>query len=731
MSNVDRLYNLLPLVYRQRDLEQGYPLQMLLRVISEQVDLIEGDIAQLYDNWFIETCQDWVVPYIADLMGYRPVHPLSDPDATQSSTLAGTLVPRREVANTIEYRRRKGTLSLLSDLAGAVTRWPARVVDFDRRVSVCQSLDHLDLGAGRYADLHAIDSLDRLGAPFDALSHSVDLRAVGSPYSQGRYNIPSVAVFLWRLNVYSVTHSRAYNQEEAGDHCFTFSILGNDAPLYNQPSAGVATGVTKRQAEELQVPEPIRRLALAQEVEIEGKPHVQASEQYYGTGKSINVWAPRWAGLAANQPIPAAKVIPADLAEWRYRPKPGHVALDPQLGRIAFPVEQVPEHDVWVSYAYGFSADIGGGEYPRPETMPGAKTAIYNVGAGYEFSRIHQAYERWLHEKPSDAVIEIMDSNVYEEQLHIVLRERQHLELRAANGARPVIYLLDWHASRPDALTVTGEAGSQFTLDGFLVTGRGIEFRGPLQKVSLRHSTLVPGWALHHDCNPRRQGEPSLALVNTSATVTIANSILGSIQIFQERDDVDPVRLAITGSMLDATRADFLALAAREESIAPAVLTIDRCTVFGHIQTHSILLAQNCIFTGNVMVARRQQGCMRFCYVPAGSRTPRRFHCQPDLADSAVAHRTRNEGLSSQESKALVEAERIRVTPEFLSTRYGSPDYGRLADICALEIRTGADDRSELGVFHDLFQPQQESNLLARLEEYTPAGIDAGIIFAT
>ena len=58
----DRLYNLLPAVYRMRDAAQGYPLRGLLAVISEQVNVIEADIAQLYHNWFIETCQDWVVP---------------------------------------------------------------------------------------------------------------------------------------------------------------------------------------------------------------------------------------------------------------------------------------------------------------------------------------------------------------------------------------------------------------------------------------------------------------------------------------------------------------------------------------------------------------------------------------------------------------------------------------------------------------------------------------------
>ena len=39
--------------------------------------------------------------------------------------------------------------------------------------------------------------------------------------------------------------------------------------------------------------------------------------------------------------------------------------VDPELGRIAFHPDESPR-GVWVSYFYGFSADIGGGEYRRP-----------------------------------------------------------------------------------------------------------------------------------------------------------------------------------------------------------------------------------------------------------------------------------------------------------------------------------------------------------------------------
>src|SRR6202035_1727223 len=102
----DRLYNLLPPVYRERDADQGFPLQQLLQVIEEQANVLQEDIAQLYANWFIETCQDWVVPYIGELIGHKPVRRMN------ASSSAGVLVQRRDVANTIEYRRRKGTLRL-------------------------------------------------------------------------------------------------------------------------------------------------------------------------------------------------------------------------------------------------------------------------------------------------------------------------------------------------------------------------------------------------------------------------------------------------------------------------------------------------------------------------------------------------------------------------------------------------------------------------------------------
>jgi hypothetical protein len=724
---IDRLYNLLPVVYRQRDAEQGYPLQQLLRVIAEQVNIVENDIGQLYDNWFIETCDGWVVPYIGELIGYRPVHQAGEDANSPSSQISKVLVPRREVANTIDYRRRKGTLWLLEQLAQAVTGWPARVVECGRHVAVTQSIDHLHLKRGQTTNLRATEALDLLEGPFDSSSRTLDVRNVNSPYSSGLHNLSEVVVFLWRLPVYTVTRSEAYCLEETGDHCFTFSILGNDTPLYNLPTIDPEpTDI----AGELNLPTPIRRREFAQEVQREGVEHSQASEKYYGEGKSLAIWAGKWAGSDPTKPIPVERIIAANLAGWKYRPRNGYVGVDPELGRIVFPPSQLPDEGVWVSYHYAFSANIGGGEYERPAIMS-PNSAIYCVGHTAEFSSIRAAYEQWLKEKPSSGVIEINDSGVYEEQVHIEVGENQSLEVRAANGARPVIYLVDWKASRPDALVISGRENSTFVLDGVLITGRGIEVRGKLEQLTIRHSTLVPGWALLSDCKPRHPVEPSLALVDTNARVQIEHSILGPIRVTREDLFSEPITVRISDSIVDASHPASPAISATGDAVAPVGLNLARCTVFGKVNAHSIELAQNSIFTGQVFLARRQHGCIRYCYVPPGSRTPRRYHCQPDLVDQVVADQAKADQLSGTEAAAFGEAERLRVAPQFEALRYGQPAYARLARSCAPEIQQGADDRSEMGVFHDLYEPQRAINLRLRLAEYTPAGIDVGFTYAS
>jgi hypothetical protein len=769
MKNSDRLYQLLPMIYRQRDEEGSQRLRALLRVIGEQVDVVEEDIARLYDNWFIETCDDWVVPYIGDLLGFQLVHEAGQPGDVRTAegrALDKILVSRREVANLIGARRRRGTLALLEDLARDVARWPARTVEIYRLLSVTQSINQLQMRRGRTLDVRETAALDLFGGAFNRIARNADLRRVISHRDSARSNIPAAALFVWRLRAYRVSNTPAACLEEVGENCFTFSVLGNDSPLFThpQPEADPAHIAT-----ELNVPAPIRLGAFQHPViERQRIRGFEASRHYYGNlaavhsgEKSVAIHAPGWAGAGEDGSIQQSAIIPVDLKRWDCEPGEGRVAVDPARGRIVFPEEQPPPQGVWVSYYYGFSADIGGGEYARPITqLPDAK--IYRAAAGELQARLSE----WAEEGPESAIIELTESEIYDEPLEFEIPVDHSLQIRAAPGTRPIFRLLDRKANEPDALDVMLNPGSRLFLEGLLVTGRSLQIKskrkpsaperaeyGPAKEtyappdvpepadteLVIRHCTLVPGWTLDCDCAPCQPRKGSLHLHNLQGRVTIEHSILGPIRVYEDEVRAEPLDLRINDSIVDATSLHRAALSRPGGSeIAHAALTIARTTVLGEIHVHAIRLAENCIFAGHICVVRRQIGCVRFCYVPPESRTPRRYECQPDLAERAALARVeelvRLKKLLSvspmDKSRARSRARR-RVRPHFNSMRYGSPVYCQLALNCPEEISRGADDESEMGAFHDLFQPQRAINLRARLDEFTPAGMETGIIYVT
>jgi hypothetical protein len=702
----DALLQLLPAVYRARD-EEHHRLRALLRVIAEQVAVVGDDLDRWYDNWFVETCDDELLPQFAMLVGVATGTQLAASGLTgaRAERLVAALAPRRAIADAVTDRRAKGTAAGLEAVAEDAAAWPSRAVETYARLIRDQHVRHVRLRRPASLDVRDALACERLGGPFDDAPHRVDVRRIDSEQTRGLHNIPSLALYIWRLRSFAVTRAPAFCIDQRYSR-YLVNVLGIDTPLFSPQPDGPAPAFLTGPAD---VPHPIRRVEFA-----------ASPADHYGPGRGLMIWRD-----ADRRPVPAESIVVADLTGWAYRPGTGQVAVDPELGRIAFAGDEAPEDGVWVSWHYGFSDAMGGGSYLRPRTAAGSgkRYVVTSDDPADHYGSISAALNAWTADKkaaadagepvPHAALIEIADSADYSDAVRIDLDLDDRLELRAARGCRPVLRLLNQRANRFDALMIRSRSkeappGSvtdcpppsarlpRVLIDGLVVTGRSVDVVGQIGEVELRHCTLVPGWALGSDCEPRFGEEPSIELRRTPARLLIAHSIVGTVVVDADEVGIEPNRIEINDSIVDATADHRAAITAPDDGRpAWAELVLRRCTVFGEVLVHLAELVEDCLLTGCLHTGRPADGCVRFSAVqPSGGWPP-------------VAR------------------------PVFTSRRYGHPGYAQLGATCPAAIAAGAQDGAELGVFHDLFQPQRMANLAARLAEYVPMGVDAAVIPAT
>jgi hypothetical protein len=737
----DRLYKLLPGFLRERDaLDGGQSLRALCRVISEQLNVIEDDIERLLDNAFIETCEPWAVPYIAALVGFELAEaPAADelsPD--RRDALVRAIAPRRLAANTIRHRRRKGTLAVLEDLAWDLAGWTARAMEQRAGVLRTAHTRYVVDSRSRLADLRDADAIDRLDGPFSSTARCFDSRLAAQTAPDG------VSLFVWRNRIHRVDRAPARPLPPAacsdGDlYAFTFSQVGGEAPLYQRPiPARDPTGI----ATELEVPAPIRPLAF--------RLHVA---DYYGEGMSLAVWTRQ--PSAADKPgndfklIPLEYVVPADLGPKAppIELEPGELAIDPARGLLLWrPPENLnrDQHDeprLWVTYHRGAPADLGGGGYtidpgeppaiPLPEGEEPSmvvRALVRKVDDGDPdadppdpaplFRRIHDAVQdvgHRLDSAPEGAVgvVEILDDAVYHEDLHVRIKPGRSLIVRAGAGRRPIIWL---HQHTEHRAHVEGHGGGRLSFEGIWFAPGRLAVRGDLDLLAFRHSTLVP-----EGLGGQAQGSV-LELEEFRGALDARHCVLGSVVVRHERRDAAPPRLTFADSAIDGGPVSSSCEAIHgggRHAVAYARVTFERCTVVGPVRIHALDHASDSIFTGSLIVARRRRGQLTFCHVPRGSQTPARYRCQPDL-EIAAAQTTLAED---------VDAAARRVAPPFLSSRFGDARYLVLPDDAPAAILRGAQDGSEMGVYHDLFFAPRATALAALADEYTPAGFFVDLIF--
>lgn len=529
-----RIFDLLPAVYRMRDNDQTKALEAFLAVVEKQFYAIQNDIQGLFENWFIETCDEWVVPYIGDLLGVQGLN------AITSSEFSA----RPYVANTLSYRRRKGTITVLEKLSRDITGWPAKAVEFFQLLQSTQNINHLRLFNFRTPDLRESGSLELLNGPFEQPAHTVDVRSLTNEH--GKYNIQNIGIFLWRLQSYPLLGAMPWPVATPSDGRYTFNALGFDAPLFNSPEMETQSA---HRVGERDVPGPLRRRALYDDLSALRRAvtsRLTPSSLYFGSN-------PVLALLVASKAVDPQNIFVCDLSQWSattaasfaknqaaVNPAAGPVvaAVDPKLGRLliaAVPGSAAPTTPIQVNYSYGFSGDLGGGPYDRRQSRPGPGDpppstpdtvadpsvlggSVFHVStSGSAVATVSQAISLALaaldSTKPekSKAVIQIDDSRTYSENLSISLAPGTTLFLQAANKQRPVI-LGDLNLQGASAPTGTAKA-PELKLDGLVIAGH-LTVQQSLGHLTLRHCTVVPGWSLQNG-EPVKSDAPSLSVAVT------------------------------------------------------------------------------------------------------------------------------------------------------------------------------------------------------------------------
>ena len=544
------LYERLPEIYRIRDMEQDPPgqLKSYLALVERVFGDLHENIESLYDDLFIESCDDWVIPYIGDLLG--TTHLKGDP---------WTL--RADVADTIALRRSKGTLSSIERLTYDLTKWGVHCVELRDRLVWSQHLNHLrpDVGdditigiphasrftpaKGGMVTIRDPAMLSLIDSPFDPFSHIPDLKPPA--FGNIRYNLPNLGIFLWRLEDYRVPMSQPVFRGKT-------SIGSVKVVRFDVHPSGIPTRLfnTYQYDPELDppvitsldsTPGPIHPARLTDGTNSGRPEHYLSIDTYDPTrsdfsstdlsdvGLILHIPEPTFAGEAWDgRTAKAWKIKGANLCAWEEGIKPDirnrEIVIDPGIGRILIGVSSDAEakaliDHLLVTYTYGAVGPIGAHPLTRsqiPTTM-GGDTVVTRIVNRYE-SDDPDALRKALDDLESETepvVVEIRDSLTHDlDPLQIQglvsedggpnIRLNNSLIIRAADGQRPVIRLTS--PLRFRTVDVTNAANITVQLEGLHITrivtekastsfpaGEPLIARAAIDSLEIVGCTLDPG----------------------------------------------------------------------------------------------------------------------------------------------------------------------------------------------------------------------------------------------
>ena len=724
----EKLWEMIPEIYRLEDGLGDNPgvLRSMVELMARQAAIVRRSNDRLWEDQFIEMSDDWAVPYLADLVGTRLI---------SAQNPRGR---RIDVAKTIYYRRRKGTLRILEELISDISGWEGKVVESFRRLG--RSRHGLDpfpaplAGAasgsmpGGWADLRRPHVSELADGPFDEYHHTPDMRRHRG--KTGRYGISKLAFHLYRLRAYRVENSTPFAL--ADGQSFSFDPSGREIPLFALRNRDEQFDWEEKwhAIYEWELPLPIRcRLLGHAEYELNGE-HILALIDDFSLLPTAAAELETLRGLRfrseerlrqtldafshsadfadpifrlsllrsalvadcgkngllptsievritdeTGAPLPTESIIAGHLhtplAVLPVSPEKSLV-IDPEYGRLRF-LDSAAEEGVVVSYAYGFSGEVGAGPYDRRYVEEGEPGTHIAAGGG----EIHAADLDHL-----GGVSQLDDSKTYGPVAN--KNSVRDLTLQAANHQRPYLRLEDnWRLS-------TGAHEDAFlTLDGLWIGATGaqeIRLVGDYECVILRHCTLDPGGATDIADNPILP--LPLVIEGTVERLVIDHCITGPILT---RNEGLVEELVICDSIIQSVLPGVDAI-----HLDAAAARLDRTTVLGNTVLHRVE-ASEVLMTGLTTITDTQAGCFRFSVAPNGSRLPRPYPHKL-LSFTGSGH-------------------------WFTSRVFGQPGYAQLSETAPEELKRGAENGSEIGAFSALNNPIKLDSLKIKVAEYMPFGL--------
>lgn len=734
-----RLWDWVPAIHRELDaIEGGDSLRALLKAIGSQAALAKRSQDRLWDDMFVELADDWAVPYIADLVATRLVSALN-PRAR-----------RADVAKTIYYRRRKGTLAVLEQLVADMSGWDGKVVEEFRRLArMRHGLDGsprrgLVTGTpeGGWADLRAVRGARLAGDPFDELHYTPEMRR-----PQGRLGlrgIQTLGFHMYRMQSveFNGVQPRRINNLAGTRDGYTFDPSGRDLPLFaaNSPPRDWAGW---RTAAEWQLPRAIDCRLLNEAVFVigdeeigwildtgaSGAPIASLADRHAAAADLRHVVGQRLSGRDALRRVlgglPSAAVLTAagvqgGLIDRALVPECGSAALLPgttgqatfgppalQVGFLAsapvvrdrtrgadlstWPTSAVTGVDLLVDPARGrFMFDTGTGD--ANDLRVRYRTGMAGrIGAG--------AFGREIDPAPSTVSWQQRSSAAGTPAAGIVQVEDSstfgnppgqaavtHTIVRAAEGQRPYLRLL-----ADWTFTASGN-NRELMLDGLWIgalPAGAVRIAGDFKRVVIRYCTFDPGGL---DAMGALIPACPLIVTGTIDELLIERCILPGLQVQGANAGIDHITIA--DSIIDATQAGSAGIAAPRSEVAMSRCTIVAASLGALCLDVEKLDATDTLIAGRADVTDLQSGCFRFSARGVGSRVPHPY-----------------------ESHELDELERL-----FVSRRFADPAYATLSPRAHAALRSGSEEGSEIGAFCGELGPIKFDSLRTKVEEYMPFG---------